>query len=325
MPARRISFRIAAAWLSPLAILGAARLAAGADGPAPPPPAPAPPIPLAPPEPPVSATPTGPGTVEGPSKAAEAAWLADPGTAMLGLGLLRVAPSHPGTPGRLRLRYEEKPNTYAQFDAIQLVVLPGDAFATEGRCFADRALAYARTAPGTYATDVEVEVPAPALLLVAYGPFQGIDLGRPLGTARAYTLEVVEAHGVSRAWVDPEAGELTVKGWTNRPEVKRGGAVTDPVTKAPHWFEARPEILYDRARWRGPDDGETPDALAKRREADTLHRRAEDLRAAGKPDAATDLDREADDLLATLRASDDRIPLPAALAARFARLPFRWK
>ncbi len=275
------------------------------------------------------AAPAGPAAREPPipskSKAAEASWLADPGTAILGLGLLRVAPSRPGTPGRIRLHYEEKPTDYAQFDAVQLVVLPGDAFAADGRCFADRALAFSRTASGTYGTDVELEIAAPALLIVAYGPFQGIDLGRPMGTARAYTLEVVEAKGVSRAWVDPEAGELTVKGWTHRPEVKRGGPVTDPVTKAPHWFEARPEILYDRGRWKGPDDGETADAAAKRREADTLRRRAKDLRAAGKGDAAADLEREADDLVAHVLASDDRIALPAALAVRFARLPFRWK
>ena len=109
------------------------------------------------------------------------------------------------------------------------------------------------------------------------------------------------------------------------PEVRRGGPVTDPVTKAPHWFEARPEILYDRARWKGPDDGETADAAAKRREADTLRQRARNLRDAGKADAAADLEHEADDLLATVLASDDRIPLPAGLAQRFARLPFRWK
>jgi hypothetical protein len=49
------------------------------------------------------------------------------------------------------------------------------------------------------------------------------------------------------------------------------------------------------------------------------------MRAAGKPDAAKDLDAEADDVLAQLSASDDRLPVPEALAARMRRLPFRWK
>src|SRR5204863_491400 len=122
--------------------------------------------------------------------------------------------------------------------------------------------------------------------------------------SRTYTLEVTEAKGVSHRWVDPEAGELNVKGWTARPEVRRGGGVADPVTKALHFFEARPEILYDRDRLRAPPDPETPEAQARRREADGLRSRAKDLRAAGKPDAAKDLDAEADDVLAQLAASD---------------------
>lgn len=260
-----------------------------------------------------------------PTHAAERAWLEDAGTAVLGFGLLRVAPARTGTPGTLSLRYEEKPTDYAAFDAVQLMVLPTDAFASDGRAFADRTLAFSRSEGGSYGVEVTLAIKAPALLLVGYGPFVGPDTGRPLTLARAYTLEVTKADGVSRSWVDAEAGELQVKGWTNRPEVQRGGPVLDPVTKRDHWFEVHPEILYDRDRLKAPDDPETAETLAHRREADTLRSRAKELAASGKTDAATDLVREADDLLANLLASDDRVPVPAALAARMRRLPFRWK
>ena len=239
--------------------------------------------------------------------------------------ILRVAPTKVGTPGILSLRYEEKPTNYAAFDAVQLIVLPGDAFAADGRAFADQSLGFSRSEAGTYAAEVTLTVKAPALYVVGYGPFVGPDTSRPLTLARAYTLEVTKAEGVSRTFVDAEAGELQVKGWTNRPEVKRGGPITDPITKKDHWFEVRPEILYDRARLKAPGDPETADTLARRREADTLRSRAKELSAAGKADAAVDLVREADDILSNLEASDDRVPVPAALAARMRRLPFRWK
>jgi len=252
-------------------------------------------------------------------------WLDDPGTAVLGLGLLRVAPSRPGATGTIRLDYEEKPSDYAAFDAVQLLVLPGDAFAAEGRCFADRAKAFTRSKSGAYAARATVEVKEPALLLVGYGPFVGTDTGRPLTLARAYTLAVGKAEGVSHRWVDAEAGELNVKGWTNREGVRRGGSVKDPVTDAPHWFEARIEVLYDRERLKAPGDAETADTVARRREAETLRARAAEARAAGKADAAKDLDAEAQDVLDQIAASDDRVPVPAALAERLRRLPFRWK
>lgn len=315
--------------LAGVALLAVVAAAAGGrargDGP-PPPGAATPAAPAAPAAPGAPAPPEAPAAPRVPAdRAAERAWLEEAGTAVLGFGLLRVAPTTPGTPGALTLRYEERPGDYAAFDAVQLVVLSGDAFAEEGRAFADRALAFGRSAGGVYAAEVTIEVKAPALVVVGYGPFTGPDTGRPLTLARAYTLEVTKAIGVSRAWIDAEAGELQVKGWTNRPEILRGGPVKDPVTSKDHWFEVRPEILYDRARLRTEGDPETPETAARRREADTLRSRAKDLDAAGKADAAADLRREADDVLANLVASDDRIPLPKALAERLRRLPFRWK
>lgn len=265
--------------------------------------------------------PPAPGT----SRAAEKAWLDDSGTAVLGFGLLRVAPSSAGGAGTIRLRYEEKPGDYAAFDSVQLVVFDAGALAKDGRAFADATLAFSRSASGTYEAEVEVAVKAPALWVVGYGPFTGPDTGRPLTLARAYSLDVTKAEHVSRRFVDAEAGELQIKAWTHRPEVVRGGPVRDPVTGADHWFEVRLEIVYDADRLRSPDDPQTPETLAKQREADTLRSRAKELATAGKADAAADLEREADDVLANARASDDRIPVPASLAARLRRLPFRWK
>ena len=130
----------------------------------------------------------------------------------------------------------------------------------------------------------------------------------------------------SRAWVDPEAGELTVKGWTNRPEVKRGGPVTDPVTKAPHWFEARPEILYDRARLEGPRA--TARRPTRRRSGARRTRCGAARRTCATParptPPPTSSARPTTWSPPCSRATTaSRCPRP--LATRFARLPFRWK
>ncbi len=259
------------------------------------------------------------------SRAAEARWLDEEGTALVGFGVLRVAPAAPGTPGEVVLRYEEAPTDYAAFDAVQLLVLPVDAFAASGRAFADRALAWGHAERGTYHVTVRVPVTAPAVWLVAFGPFTGVDTSRPLGAARSYALDVRDGGGVARAWVDPAAGELTIKAWTSHPEIERGDPVKDPVTGIDRWFEVRPELVYAAARLAAPGDPEPAQLGAARREADSLRHRAADLRAKGQADAAADLEREAADLTATFAALDDRLPVPAALAERLRRLPFRWR
>lgn len=293
--------------------------------PAPSAPPPAVPAPSAPPRTGESAT--GPASSPAPaaSRAAEAAWLSEDGTALLGFGLLRVAPPAKDKPGEIEIRYEEKPSGYGGFDAVQLMVLPGDGFEKDGRCFADASKAWSRSVSRTYRTTVRVPVTKAALWVVGYGPYSGTDTGRPLTLDRAYTLDVKASTGTSYAWVDAEAGELTVKAWTRRETIERGGPVVDPVTHANHWFEVRPEILYDRERLRAPRDPETPETQNRRREADTLRARSKTLAEQGKADAAAELLREADDIDEVLRSGDDRLPVPAALAERMRRLPFRWK
>lgn len=267
----------------------------------------------------------GPPPAPSPTRAAERAWLDEAGTALLGFGILRAAPTTPGAAGTITFRYEETPTDYARFTAVQVMVLPGDAFAASGKAFADRALAWGRSETGSYAAEATVTVSAPAILLVAYGPNTGVDTARPLGTERTVALAVRDDGRVARAWVDPSAGELTVKAWTARPEVERGGPTKDPVTGRSHWFEVRPELVYDRERLRAPGDPELPAVAAARREADSLRSRARDLRAAGRADAAADLEREAADLDATMASLDARVPVPAPLAERLRRLPFRWR
>jgi hypothetical protein len=269
----------------------------------------------------------GRGGADGPAPASR--WLDDPGTAVLGFGLLRVSPERTGAEGVVRIRYGERPSDYASFDSVQLLVLPADAFEKAGRAFAGEALAFSRSPQAgydrRYETSVSFAVPAARLVVVGFGPFVGPDTGRPLTLARAYTLEV-EGERAAWRWVDAEAGELNVKGWTNRPDVpSRGEPVADPVTGLPHWFEVRPLVVFDRERVRAPGDGPSPEAEAKALEADALERRAKALEEQGKTDVAKEVRAEALDLRRNLAAEDGRLPLPADLAAKLRRLPFRWK
>ena len=98
-----------------------------------------------------------------------------------GLALAVARTAKAGTAGTLSIRYEEKPGDYAAFDAVQLLVLPGDAFAVDGRAFADRTLAFSRSAKGVYAVEVTFAVERPTLVVVGYGPFVGPDTSRDRG------------------------------------------------------------------------------------------------------------------------------------------------
>jgi hypothetical protein len=265
-----------------------------------------------------------------PPKPLVAAWLDDPGTAVLGFGILRAAPEKTGAPGTVRITYEEKPSDYGSFDSVQLIVLPFEAFAKSGRATAGDARAFGRSSPGEgaygdYRTSVEWTVDAPTLFLVGFGPFVGPDTSRPLTLARPYTMEV-GGTGATWRWVEAEAGEWNVKGWTNRPDVlSRGQPLVDPVTKASHWFEVRPLVVFDRERVRASGDPEAPEAVALRAEADALEARAKALEAQEKADVAKEVRAEAEGLRHAASVEDARLLLPTALAEKFRRLPFRWK
>jgi hypothetical protein len=241
------------------------------------------------------------------------------------MGLLRVAPTKPGTTGSIRVRYEERPSDYAAFDSVQLAVVDASAFASEGRAFADATLAWTRSTAGDYAAEVEAKVAGRALLVVAYGPFEGPDAGRPLSLARTVSLQVLEAKDANWRWVDAEVGEMNVKAWTAHPAVRRGGPARDPVAGADHWFELRPLVFYDRTRVRAPGDPEPPEVATVRKEADALLERSRKQASEGRVEAAAELEAEANELLARAGASDDRLLLPAALAERLRRPPLRWK
>ncbi len=260
-----------------------------------------------------------------------APWLDFRGTSVLGFGLLRVVPPETGGPARFHIRYRETPNDgYSITDNAQIFVLPGTCFASTDRAYADAFLAFARTPPSDtppyeLVLDVEFEVAAETTLLVGYGPWTGPDTGRPSGDDPTFSL-AVEAltPGAAAAWVESEAGELVTTNWTGRPGVARGGPATDAVTGADVWIEVRPLILYDAALARGSDEtaaadaGSSPEAGALLAEADRLARDGRDAQ-------ARDARERAADLRALAARRDVRIPLTPELAARFRRVPIRWR
>jgi hypothetical protein len=225
----------------------------------------------------------------------------------------------------VRLRYEERPTDYVAFDSVQLAVVDAAAFAGEGRAFADAASAWTRSRAGAYVAEVEAKVAGRALWVVAYGPFEGPDAGRPLSLARTVSLEVVEARDANWRWVDAEVGEMNVKAWTSHPTVKRGGPARDPVAGADHWFELRPLVFYDRSRVRASGDPEPAEVATVRKEADALLERSRREAREGRAEAAAELAAEAAELRARADSSDDRVLLPASLAERLKRPPLRWK
>ena len=270
-------------------------------------------------------------------------WIDVRGTSSLGFGILRVVPPA-GGPGRFRIDYRDTPDGYVMSDNAQLFVLPGDAFADDGRAYADDFLAFSRTeeegggasstqylpASASYASEgdalhvsAEFTVDREQTVLVGYGPWTGPDVGRPSGDEHTFHLTVVAESGAWE-WIESEAGELVTTNWTGRPEVERGGPVVDPVSGRRTWIEVQPLILYDARFARAADeppeqaayDGPSPDELDKTAAA---------LRAAGRKHAALDAEERAADLRTELRRRDGRIVLTPRLARLFRRVPIRWR
>jgi hypothetical protein len=239
---------------------------------------------------------------EAPKPAAPATtrpWIDPTGTSIVGFGLLRLVPP-PGKAATFEIAYQEKPGDYGAGagDEFQLFVLPGDAFATKERAFADEFLAFTRTTKsddGDYALKTSVVAASETTVIVAYGPWTAPDAGRPPGDVPTFRLDVTSKDGAFE-WLESEMGELITTNWTNRPEVKRGG----PCRGEPLWIEVRPMILYDGRMVRDP----------------TVYDSRPEM---------TDRSEEADDFNGALRRSDRRIAMMASLAERFRRVPIRWR
>jgi hypothetical protein len=207
-------------------------------------------------------------------------------------------------------RYDQKPSHSTVGEDFQLFVLPGDAFANKSSAYADELLAYSRTL-GTASGNADfsrrgisaqVEVDQETTVLVCAGPLTttaGSDVGRPAGDEpMAVRTDVIRVKDGCYEWIEPEAGELFVTNWTNRPQVKRGG----PYVKDEVWLEVRPMVLYDGRLVRASDE---PCAVP------------------GDP-PCEDPERLADQK-ANARRWDRRIVMTRELAERFRRVPTRWR
>jgi len=247
-----------------------------------------------------------------PTKAAARPWLDVTGDSIVGFGLLRVVPPKGG--GSFRVRYRETQTEYSSGDQYQLFVFPGDGFATKEMVHAGEFLAFTRTEPSTadgYGDlTVTFRVARETTVVVAYGPWTAPDAGRPPGDHPTFSLEVTPVDtGGAFEWVESEMGELITTNWTNRPDVKRGAPVHDPVADADLFVEVRPMILYDGRMVRAADEPLAP----PRREVGVGE---------SPPQASDSLER-ASDAGAFHQRSDRRIAMTRALTERFRRVPIR--
>ena len=284
-------------------------------------------------------------------------WLSVQGTSIVGFGMLRLTPPA-GGPGRFRIRYSDSPDGYGVTDNAQLFVLRGDAFAQRPMAYGHEILAFnydPGTAPDTppeerstefgypeytfaptLHLDVEFEVDAEGVFLIAYGPWTDPDTGRPPGDRHTVQLTVTAlprtqgGDAGSFAWIESEAGELITSNWSHRPMLARGEPIRRAVfhgkwEPAPRvYLEIRPLILYDarlaRAAGEPPDLGLTgmPTPAELRAEADVLEKQGKLALAIGRRDRATDLEGIA-------RRRDHHLVLTPELAEKFRRVPIRWR
>jgi len=176
-------------------------------------------------------------------------WLATAGTTTLGFGILRLAPAPGAAKSRFEIEFSDYGDGGYSSDATSaaLIVLPGDVFAASDAAYADswRAFARAEGAGGSIAATAGLEVERDETVLVAYGPWDGADVGRPPSDRHTFTLSVRSPDGGRWRWVESEAGELVTTNWTRRPGVRRGGPAADPRTGEAAWIETRVLVLYD--------------------------------------------------------------------------------
>ncbi len=206
-----------------------------------------------------------PGSATAGSPPRGAPWLSTEGTTTLGFGVLRLAPSAGNAEAKFRVRYRDAGDGGYSSDATSaiLLVLPADAFAASDAAYADSWLAAARARGdgGSVEAAAEVRVDRDRVVLVAYGPWDGADTGRPPSNVHSFSLSVEPLDGGSYLWVESEAGEMVTTNWTRRPEVRRGGPAPDPVTGEPLWIETRVLVLYDPRVARAADEpGDTEEA-----------------------------------------------------------------
>jgi hypothetical protein len=238
-------------------------------------------------------------------------WIDPDGTSIVGFGLLRLVPAA-GRTSRFEIRYREKPGDYGGGvgEEYQLFLLPGDAFATKPRAYADEFLAFTRThgslGSGAYVLRTSVDVAAETTVLVGYGPWTAPDAGRPAGDRPVFRIDVTSEDG-AHEWLESEAGELITTNWTNRPGVKRGG----PYPRDNVWVEVRPMILYDGRSVRAAD--EAPDAAPRVVHVPVPGESAQDAR------------EEDADAQASAARADRRIVMTRELAEKFRRVPIRWR
>jgi hypothetical protein len=187
-------------------------------------------------------------------------WIDNAGTTTLGFGVLRVAPPAGAAAARFRVRFTDFGDGYASnATSAVVVVLPGDAFARSEGAFADCWRAFARAEQPADAgrpleAAAEFRAEGDGTFVVAYGPWEGPDVGRPPSDRHTFTLAVEPLDGGAYRWVDSEAGEMVTTSWTNRPGVARGGPATDPLIGRQVWIESRVLVLYD-AKVARPADG----------------------------------------------------------------------
>jgi hypothetical protein len=214
------------------------------------------------------------GTTE-PAPPWEGPWLLTEGTTTLGFGILRLAPPAGESTGTFRIRFEDYGDGGYSSDASSacLIVLPGDVFETSDAAWADSWLGFhavptpklveageAKYYPLAITAETTVTVDRERTVLVAYGPWDGADVGRPPSNEHTFTLTVTAENGGNYRWVESEAGEMVTTNWTHRPGVARGRPWTEADSGEKLWMETRILVLYDpvNAGPAGVDDPDDP-------------------------------------------------------------------
>ena len=216
-------------------------------------------------------TTTSPDSVPPPPVQDPRPWLSTPGTTTLGFGLLRVAPAPGAGRAAFRIRFRDHGDGGYASDATSacVIALRAEPFAEGPAVFADAwlgfGLAAAEPGAGVVEAAAEFSVEGERTVVVAYGPWDGADTGRPPSNVHTFTLFVEPLDGGRWRGIHPAAGAVVTTKGARRPGGAGGAPSARPGGGEPLHVESRVLVLYDPENARSADspaDGYAAERLA---------------------------------------------------------------
>ena len=144
-------------------------------------------------------------------------WLSDKENSEIGFGLIELLPKEGGS--TFDFQYHLKPPASARAISAQIVIIPASLAAEYDEIPLAEILTRSisnRDHDGNILVEATVTISKPELMIVAYGPYQGI-ISSTGSITSDYRLSVNASGEAQYTWIDQDAGEITLFDYSSTP------------------------------------------------------------------------------------------------------------